>query len=90
MKWKLIASVAMLSLAGTAHAACPAITMADMQGVSPGAFPQQYELAEFLHIILSFRNGKKVIARQLSHLACKAGTAIDEQDLRLTIPTGIE
>ena len=27
--------------------ACPAITMADMQGVAPGAWPQQYEVAEF-------------------------------------------
>jgi peptide/nickel transport system substrate-binding protein len=27
--------------------ACPAITMADMQGVAAGAWPQQYEVAEF-------------------------------------------
>ena len=27
--------------------ACPAITMADMQGVAAGAFPQQYEVSEF-------------------------------------------
>src|SRR6187401_1182964 len=27
--------------------ACPAITMKDMQGVAPGAYPEQYELAEF-------------------------------------------
>ncbi len=27
--------------------ACPAVTVADMKGVSAGAFPQQYELAEF-------------------------------------------
>jgi peptide/nickel transport system substrate-binding protein len=27
--------------------ACPAITMANPQGVAPGAWPQQYELAEF-------------------------------------------
>ena len=27
--------------------ACPAITMADMQGVPAGAWPQQYEVAEF-------------------------------------------
>jgi peptide/nickel transport system substrate-binding protein len=27
--------------------ACPAITMADMQGVAAGAYPQQYEVAEF-------------------------------------------
>lgn len=27
--------------------ACPAITLADMQGVAPGAYPEQYELSEF-------------------------------------------
>jgi peptide/nickel transport system substrate-binding protein len=33
---------------GAAGAAgCPAITVADMQGVAAGAWPQQYELAEF-------------------------------------------
>src|SRR5215212_12092251 len=26
---------------------CPAITVADMQGVAAGAFPEQYELSEF-------------------------------------------
>ncbi len=35
-------------LMGTyAYAACPAITVADMGGVAAGAYPQQYELAEF-------------------------------------------
>jgi peptide/nickel transport system substrate-binding protein len=33
--------------AGVAQAACPPVTVADMQGVAPGAFPQQYELAEY-------------------------------------------
>lgn len=28
-------------------ATCPAITMADMQGVAAGAYPEQYEVAEF-------------------------------------------
>ena len=27
--------------------ACPAITMADLQGVAPGAYPEQYEVSEF-------------------------------------------
>lgn len=31
----------------TALASCPAVTVADAMGVAPGAFPQQYELAEF-------------------------------------------
>ncbi|MEM1176642.1 MAG: ABC transporter substrate-binding protein [Pseudomonadota bacterium] len=30
-----------------AFATCPGVTMADMQGVEPGPFPQIYELAEF-------------------------------------------
>ncbi|MEO0993667.1 MAG: hypothetical protein AAFX62_07655, partial [Pseudomonadota bacterium] len=35
------------ALSGTAHAAdCPAITVADDQGIT-GEFPQQFELAEF-------------------------------------------
>lgn len=31
----------------TQAASCPAITVSDMRGVARGAFPQQYELAEF-------------------------------------------
>jgi len=34
-------------LTGSALADCPAVTVADMMGVGAGAFPQQYELAEF-------------------------------------------
>ena len=33
--------------ATTALANCPAMTMADPMGVAPGAFPQQFELAEY-------------------------------------------
>ncbi|MBX2883704.1 MAG: ABC transporter substrate-binding protein [Granulosicoccus sp.] len=33
--------------AGTAQANCPAVTVADNQGVASGTFPQQYELSEF-------------------------------------------
>ncbi|MFK7944078.1 MAG: ABC transporter substrate-binding protein [Paracoccaceae bacterium] len=47
MKRNLLASVALFASAGMAAAACPPITVADMQGVSAGAFPQQYELTEF-------------------------------------------
>jgi len=36
-----------VGFAGPAHAACPAITLDDMQGVAAGQFPQQYELSEF-------------------------------------------
>ena len=47
MKLKLLAGAVMWSFASTAQAACPAITLADMQGVTAGAHPQQYDLAEF-------------------------------------------
>ena len=41
-------SVAVLCLAGgVVQANCPPVTVADSQGVAAGAFPQQYELAEF-------------------------------------------
>jgi len=45
---KFTVSAAALLLASTAaQASCPALTVADMNGVAAGAFPQQYELAEF-------------------------------------------
>ncbi|QGX99647.1 ABC transporter substrate-binding protein [Roseovarius faecimaris] len=47
MKKYLLSGVALLALPAAAYANCPAISVADMQGVAPGAFPQQYELAEF-------------------------------------------
>lgn len=47
MKRLLFGSVALLALPFAAHANCPGITVADMGGVAPGAFPQQYDLAEF-------------------------------------------
>ncbi len=47
MKRMLLSGIAMLALPAAAHANCPAITAADMQGVAPGAYPQQYELSEF-------------------------------------------
>ncbi|TVQ54430.1 MAG: ABC transporter substrate-binding protein [Rhodobacteraceae bacterium] len=42
----LLGGAASATLAAAASAACPAVTVADMQGLSP-AFPQQFELAEF-------------------------------------------
>jgi hypothetical protein len=48
MKRILLSGAALIALAGTALAApCPAVTVADPQGVAAGAFPQQYDLAEF-------------------------------------------
>ncbi|MEJ1159147.1 ABC transporter substrate-binding protein [Prosthecomicrobium sp. N25] len=42
----LLGSAALLAPA-LAEAACPAVTVADPKGVPAGAFPQQYELADF-------------------------------------------
>ncbi|HSF95992.1 MAG TPA: hypothetical protein VLA52_13285, partial [Thermohalobaculum sp.] len=48
MKRLLLSSLAVCALAIPAQAAdCPAITVADMKGVAAGAFPQQFEKAEF-------------------------------------------
>ncbi len=47
MKRLLLSGVAAIVLPGAAFAACPAVTVADSQGVAAGAHPQQYELAEF-------------------------------------------
>ncbi|WP_413717347.1 ABC transporter substrate-binding protein [Silicimonas sp. MF1-12-2] len=47
MKRILLSGAAMVVLPGMALANCPGITVADMGGVAAGAFPQQYELAEF-------------------------------------------
>ena len=48
MRRLFLASTMLCGFGGAALAAdCPAITIADMQGVTPGAFPQQFELAEF-------------------------------------------
>ena len=48
MKRLLLSSIAICALGAPAFAAdCPKITVADSMGVAAGAFPQQYELAEF-------------------------------------------
>ena len=47
MKKILLSSAALTAIAGTAMAACPAVTVSDAMGVDAGAFPQQYELTEF-------------------------------------------
>ena len=48
MKRLLLSSLAVFALAIPAQAAeCPAVTVADPMGVAAGAFPQQYDLAEF-------------------------------------------
>ncbi len=36
-----------MAVAGSVAANCPAVTVANMQGVGAGKYPQQYELAEF-------------------------------------------
>lgn len=47
MKRLLLSSAALTAMASAAIAACPAVTVSDPMGVGAGAFPQQYELAEF-------------------------------------------
>ncbi len=47
MRKLLLVGAALFAFSTSAQAACPAITMADMQGVAAGAFPGQFELAEF-------------------------------------------
>ena len=47
MKRILLSTVALMAVSGGAMASCPAVTVADPMGVPAGAFPQQYELAEF-------------------------------------------
>ena len=51
MKKILLSGVAFMAMTGmvqaASHAGCPAVTVADPMGVAAGAFPQQYELAEF-------------------------------------------
>ncbi len=47
MKSILLSGVAFMALTTAAIANCPAVTVADMMGIAPGEFPQQYELSEF-------------------------------------------
>jgi len=47
MKKITISAAALLLATTAAQASCPAVTVADMNGVAAGAFPQQYELTEF-------------------------------------------
>ena len=47
MRKILLSSAALMAMGGTAMASCPAVTWADPMGVAAGAYPQQYELAEF-------------------------------------------
>lgn len=44
---RFLLSTSLCLFAGAALADCPAVTVADPQGVAAGEFPQQYELAEF-------------------------------------------
>ncbi len=47
MKRLLLSGVAAIALPASAFANCPAVTVADMQGVAAGSYPQQYDLSEF-------------------------------------------
>jgi peptide/nickel transport system substrate-binding protein len=61
----LLSGVAVIALTGSAFAACPAVTVTDMKGVKAGAYPQQFELAEFeaaANCKLSFTTNPKIAA----------------------------
>lgn len=47
MKRLLLSGVALIALPAAAYANCPAVSVADPMGVTPGEFPQQYELSAF-------------------------------------------
>ena len=47
MKRLLMGGAALLLLPASAFGNCPGITVADMGGIAPGAFPEQYDLTEF-------------------------------------------
>jgi peptide/nickel transport system substrate-binding protein len=47
MRRILSSGVALFAMTAAAQAACPPATVADMMGVPAGAYPQQFELAEF-------------------------------------------
>ncbi|NDI06720.1 MAG: ABC transporter substrate-binding protein, partial [Rhodobacteraceae bacterium] len=47
MKIRLLSCTAMAMFGNAAFATCPPVTVADPMGVASGAYPQQYELAEF-------------------------------------------
>ncbi len=47
-KLRYLISIGLMAVAGSAlGAGCPAVTVSNMQGVAAGAFPQQYDKAEF-------------------------------------------
>ncbi|MEX0971402.1 MAG: ABC transporter substrate-binding protein [Paracoccaceae bacterium] len=66
MKRYLLATAAVLMTGTGAYAAgCPEVTVADAMGVSPGAYPQQFDLAEFeanASCTLSFQENPNIAA----------------------------
>ena len=47
MRNYFLSALVMLAMPAMAYASCPEVTVADMKGVGMGAYPQQFELAEF-------------------------------------------
>src|SRR5918993_104253 len=67
-----------------ASGVCPAITMADMQGVAAGAWPQQYEVAEFeaaANCTMTFTGRTEFDARltETGHLPEGAAPPVEER-----------
>ena len=46
-KLRYLIGLCLMGFAGSLWAACPAATVADMQGVADGKYPQQFDLSEF-------------------------------------------
>jgi len=79
---RLTAGAAMACFASAASAACPPATVADMQGVAAGAYPQQFELAEFEKLAscdLAFTANPKIAAFNAKILGNGALPALRER-----------
>lgn len=62
---RYLLSVSLIAMGGAAWANCPQATLADMAGLEPGAYPQQYDLSEFQAAAgceLSFQENPEIAA----------------------------
>ncbi|WP_370255433.1 ABC transporter substrate-binding protein [Nioella sp.] len=62
---KYLLSVSLIALGGAAWADCPVATVADMMGLEPGAYPQQYDLSDFEALAgceMSFQENPEIAA----------------------------
>ena len=62
---RYLLSVSLIALGGAAWADCPVATVADMMGLEPGAYPQQYDLSDFEALAgceMSFQENPEIAA----------------------------